>query len=186
MTPPDEPDPSPDEQPTDSRGRLARMADRAADSLRAQQANRPIAKLNAGYAKVSQSFAGTNFAVYADRIETPKGTHPLTRAVHAEVETGGGFAKRRDRRELYLLVEGDDWSVTHQCDRDRGDKVRRFAQAVNQAVRQLPEATDPSDVQPAATPDPAETLKKLAELRDDGLLTQKEFETKKTELLSRM
>jgi hypothetical protein len=38
----------------------------------------------------------------------------------------------------------------------------------------------------AAAPDVAEQIRKLAELRDQGLLTDSEFQAKKTELLSRM
>jgi hypothetical protein len=38
----------------------------------------------------------------------------------------------------------------------------------------------------AATPDISEQIKKLGELRDQGLVTEEEFETKRDELLSRM
>jgi hypothetical protein len=38
----------------------------------------------------------------------------------------------------------------------------------------------------ASAPDVAEQIRKLAELRDQGLLTDSEFQAKKTELLSRM
>ena len=34
--------------------------------------------------------------------------------------------------------------------------------------------------------DPAEKLKKLEEMRDSGLITSEEYETKRTEILSRM
>lgn len=46
-------------------------------------------------------------------------------------------------------------------------------------------ATPPSPTEVAA-PDPIEQLKKLAQLRDQGILTPEEFEAKKTDLLSRM
>jgi hypothetical protein len=53
--------------------------------------------------------------------------------------------------------------------------------------------TAPADASPTrqateapATPDPIEQLKKLGELRDAGLLTEQEFEKKKTELLDRL
>jgi hypothetical protein len=35
-------------------------------------------------------------------------------------------------------------------------------------------------------PDPMDQLRKLAQLRDEGIISAAEFETKKSELLSRM
>jgi hypothetical protein len=47
-----------------------------------------------------------------------------------------------------------------------------------------PVAAPPAEA--TATDSPAEQLKKLAELRDAGIVTTEEFEAKKTEILSRM
>jgi hypothetical protein len=39
---------------------------------------------------------------------------------------------------------------------------------------------------PLDTPDVAGQIRKLGELRDEGLLTEEEFQTKKTELLGKL
>ena len=44
----------------------------------------------------------------------------------------------------------------------------------------------PGAVQPTGGTDIADQIRKLAELRDQGHLTQHEFDTKKAELLKRM
>lgn len=126
-------------------GRLSGVASGVIAGVQRYRENRPTASVDVGIAKASQAlraFTGTRFSLYRERIETPKGTHPLTGAVHAEVDSAGGFQRRRDRRELYLTIDGDGWSITQQCDPRRGEKVRRFAAAVNSAARALPDATD--------------------------------------------
>ncbi len=62
-----------------------------------------------------------------------------------------------------------------------GDYVRARISAGSSNKQSEPTAA------PAAPPDgPMEQLKKLGELRDAGVLSEAEFEAKKTELLSRM
>lgn len=177
------------------RGRLPEVASAVIKGVRRQRANRPIASVDVGIAKVSQiyrAFTGTCFNLYPDRIETPKGNHPLTPAVHAEVDSAGGFQRRRDRRELYLTIEGEGWSITQQCEPRRGEKVRGFAHAVNSAAKALSNAKSGEalavspDRQSSPMSDAAEAIRKLADLRDAGALTQAEFEAKKRELLERM
>lgn len=49
----------------------------------------------------------------------------------------GGVAKKRvayDTRELYLLVQGENFAALITCSPDDGERVRRFALAVNQAA----------------------------------------------------
>lgn len=64
---------------------------------------------------------------------------------------------------------------------------------INAARRQPVASADPPPVGPPLTPsgtqqadDPTEAIRKLAELRDAGVLTPEEFEAKKTELLGRI
>jgi hypothetical protein len=45
---------------------------------------------------------------------------------------------------------------------------------------------DDADVRTRLLDDPAESLKKLKEMKDSGLITDEEFETKKAEILARM
>jgi len=49
-----------------------------------------------------------------------------------------------------------------------------------------PAAPTPTPVAPAPAEDPADTLVRLADLRDKGILTPEEFEAKKAEVLARM
>lgn len=178
---------TPDSGGVEQEGQVMRFASSVAETLQKARDGRPVAKVDAGTARLAQSFSGTRFALYPDRIKTPKGDHELTPSVRAEVSTAGGFKKKLDRRELYLTVEGDGWSISHQCDPRRGEKVRGFAAAVNTAVRALvvpPTAAQlPSD---PSVPNVAEMIRQLAELRDAGVLDDAEFEAKKRELLSRM
>jgi hypothetical protein len=81
-----------------------------------------------------------------------------------------------------------------------GDKDQDVSQATSWA-RGLPEPIDgeaspaplqqqarepPETQSPTVAPDIPEQIRRLAELRDAGLITQEEFETKKSELLRRM
>ena len=43
------------------------------------------------------------------------------------------FKKKKDSRELYLLVEGEDFSFVKEIDPKDGKKAREFASLVNQA-----------------------------------------------------
>jgi len=47
----------------------------------------------------------------------------------------GGFGlfwkKKVDRRELYLLVEGNGFSIVAEVDPDKGKKAREFAARIN-------------------------------------------------------
>jgi Short C-terminal domain len=176
-----------------ARSRLSKLAAGVANGAREYRESRPIATVDVGTGKLSQAFSGSRFALYADRLEVPKGTsgkttHTLTPEVRAEVDSAGGYAKKIDRRELYLRITGNGWSVTRQCDKKRGDKVRRFADAVNAASQALPSEPVQDAVNLAVGPasDPVEAIKKLADLRDAGAITTEDFEAKKNELLDRM
>jgi Short C-terminal domain len=63
---------------------------------------------------------------------------------------------------------------------DPGSITRAFHQLRRDA------AATPPQPAAAAPPDPMEQLQKLAQLRDQGIITAEEFEAKKTELLDRM
>jgi len=46
--------------------------------------------------------------------------------------------------------------------------------------------TSPTNEGASGAPDPIEQLKQLAQLRDAGVVTEEEFQAKKTEILSRL
>jgi hypothetical protein len=62
--------------------------------------------------------------------------------------------------------------------------ARKFAAKVNSVARQLPpsEAEQP-DEKASATDDVTEQLRKLAALRDEGIITAEDFDAKKKQLL---
>ena len=61
------------------------------------------------------------------------------------------------------------------------DEAQRFKDAVMRLVLQpTPQASSSSD---RSTSDPADQIRRLAELRDDGLITAEEFEAKKRQIL---
>ncbi len=62
-------------------------------------------------------------------------------------------------------------------------EVIRQQMAIHQAARHLPQQAKPSSQPVTSIPD---QIRQLAALRDAGILTNEEFETKKNELLSRM
>jgi hypothetical protein len=49
--------------------------------------------------------------------------------------------KTRDVRELYIMIEGDDWADTLKVHADEGQKARAFAQQVNVAARNVERAS---------------------------------------------
>ena len=68
----------------------------------------------------------------------------------------------------------------HHDQAKRGTAELRHLIADHQATAAQPAAAAPTAI------DPADQLRKLAELRDAGILTAEEFEAKKSELLARM
>lgn len=85
-----------------------------------------------------------------------------------------------DSRELYGLVEGDEWAHVEAPDPDAGYWARRFAQLVNWRARGEKAVIEPSSL----TAELVEQLKEIARLRAEGALTESEFEAVKARLLS--
>lgn len=48
-----------------------------------------------------------------------------------------GLRKKRDNRELYLTVEGEDWGVVLTLDPKHGKQAREFAVGLNNEARKL-------------------------------------------------
>ena len=110
------------------------------------------------------------------------------------------FRKKNDNRELYLLVEGQGWAITVPVNPKKGKQAREFAARINAAasaivpvapglIPQAPPAPAPEPPPAPATPEPPDVLeqiRKLAELRDAGALTDEEFNAKKSDLLGRL
>ena len=141
--------------------------------------------------------------VYADRlIRMPLIAWPECRpiaGVSAKIEeTGGvssrssltrsmvpgmhGWQKQTDNRKGYIVIDGPDfqWQLEYLPQLDMGG-ARKFMTALNTAGRAAALAAAPA---PEVAPDSLDQLRKLAELRDAGIVTDEEFEAKKAKLLA--
>jgi hypothetical protein len=76
---------------------------------------------------------------------------------------GGPEDHFTDSRELYVLVEGDEWAHVEALDPDAGYWARRFAQLVNWRARSEKAVIEPSSLQRRNS-----QLKEIAKL-DDSL-----------------
>jgi len=86
-----------------------------------------------------------------------------------------GLRKKKDTRELYLIIEGRGWAISESVPPYQGKQAREFAAKINgQATTAAP------------TGDPLTQLRELGELRDAGVVTTEEFEAKKAALLERL
>lgn len=90
-----------------------------------------------------------------------------------------------NKNKVYVVVEWPDGkSVLIEGNAKYEREARLFAMEINNnsGVKSTPIASEGQESQP----DVFETIKKLGELFESGVLTQAEFETKKAELLSRI
>jgi hypothetical protein len=98
-----------------------------------------------------------------------------------------GLRKKKDSRELYLLIQADSGaSGLFEVNPDKGKKAREFAAKVNARARSQRPASGAAVASTPTEPDVADQLRKLGELRDSGVLTEDEFNAKKAQLLERL
>lgn len=145
-----------------------------------------------------------NVHVYADRlIRMPILAQPESRpiaGVSAKIEETGavssrstlarsavpgmhGWQKQTDNRKGYVVIDGPDfqWQLEYLPQMDMGG-ARKFMTALNTAGRVAAIAAAPTTTE--VIPDSLDQLRKLAELRDAGIVTAEEFEAKKAKLLA--
>jgi membrane protease subunit (stomatin/prohibitin family) len=77
------------------------------------------------------------------------------------------------------VIAGTATSVSNRVSRRQGN---RWAQ--QEAQQQQQYAPEPQSAQPAAAPDPVAQLKELAELKNQGILTDAEFAAQKAKILA--
>jgi hypothetical protein len=106
------------------------------------------------------------------QIQSRDGSGPVAGA-HAVVDTAGeidkritatrliltgplalAWRKKKDHRELYLMVDGPGYGIVKKIDPDKGLEARKFAAAVNAASLRAAAATPPEPAQPPTTPAP--------------------------------
>ena len=132
--------------------------------------------------------AGRNSKVtlYADRIERVKERSRMSVSkAHQDTEVTpvkavSSVQAKKDgvmftKVTVYASANNIDFRFRHED-----------AQAFKDALMNLVLAEPAPATMPSAAPDIAEQIKKLADLRDQGVLTEDEFQQKKTELLAKM
>jgi hypothetical protein len=180
-----------------SRGREAaqsvgeRRAGHKADQASAQvRGDRPLMV-------VTSHDSGKNAIVslYADRIERVKERHPLAVSrASREVEviplsnvSHVGAKKAGIRTNLTVTVAGEEvtFRVSHQEAKTFRDAIVRQGTGTSQLTEHstLAPTFPPPPPTPRRDDDPFEQIRKLGELRDQGLLTDAEFQEKKRQLL---
>jgi hypothetical protein len=87
-----------------------------------------------------------------------------------------GLRKKKDSRELFLAVQGPDGSFLAEVDPKKQAEARRLAMTVNTEAGKLPKPEATPELGPApsasAPVDAVEQIRKLGQLRDEGLLTE--------------
>ena len=79
------------------------------------------------------------------------------------------------------VIAGTATTVSNRVSRRQAN---RWAQQDADQQQQQEYAPQPQSAQPAAAPDPVAQLKELAELKNQGILTDAEFEAQKAKILA--
>lgn len=182
-------------------GRVARKAERTAAREAAQAAHqqRRDTKLELkDYVKTNRALASYNGVhVYPDRIirlphmlssgnfgATPE-CRPIAgvTATVQEMLSPRRMDRKTDARRGVIVIDGPDfqWRVMYDPNTFNAGLIRKFCEVVNTAGRKDSPAQAAAATQPG---DPIDQLRRLAELRDAGIVTQAEFEAKKASLLA--
>lgn len=166
------------------------------------------ARQAAGYASAlarGDAFAGV--VIQDGLIRFDSVDYPITSDVCAQVEMTGQILQRftvtrlallgpfglalpksKDRRELFLTVEGRDFAFVVPVDAASRVAARNFAARINTLSKQLGVTTqtglDPSSADGSG--DVERSLRDLQRLLDNGLITPAEFDQKRTEILDRL
>ena len=99
-------------------------------------------------------------------------------------------AKKKSKAAVLIVRTPDGEEALFQTEKYTAAELRTKLTPFISQLR-VAQAQSPAPVEAAAKPsgvdsDPVEQIRKLGELRDQGLLTPEEFEAKKTELLGRL
>jgi hypothetical protein len=160
-----------------------------AGALGARGANVTEEEADAGALFVGMSHeAGRNSKVtlYADRIERVKERSRMSVSKarqDTEVTPVKAVTSVQAKKDGIAFTKVVVYAAANNIDfRFRHEDAQAFKNALMGLVLAEPTPAAAS----AAAPDIAEQIKKLADLRDQGVLTEDEFQQKKTELLAKM
>jgi hypothetical protein len=120
-----------------------------------------------------KSFLGLNDKTYQKLVAKVAGKTIFETEEYDVYKDGGLESLNKHYKELRDKLLDDGWEIVAA---DNG-YVRQMKKLV-QAVQTTPSA--------AQTPSNVELLQQLASLRDAGILTEEEFQTKKAEILKRL
>lgn len=93
-----------------------------------------------------------------------------------------GLLARRTEMEAYLTVKADRGDYSFGIEGMLPTALRATLSPVLELLDEASKTTEGATIQT----DPASLLRSLATLRDDGIITQSDFETKKAEILRRL
>ena len=80
------------------------------------------------------------------------------------------------------VIAGTATTVSNRVSRRQANRWAQ--QDTEQSTQQQQYAPQPQSAQPAAAPDPVAQLKELAELKNQGILTDAEFDAQKAKILA--
>ena len=142
--------------------------------------------------------------LYEDWIDAGGGNAGPVEGASATVDASGAFYARKtftravllgplatqakkDGRELFLLIETPQFVKSFAVDPKMSGAARTFAAMVSTQGRRSG-ATEAPEADPAmpALPTPADRLFQLKQLLDAGVITEEDFDAKKSELLGQL
>lgn len=98
-----------------------------------------------------------------------------------------GLRKKKDSRELFLLIEGDGFAHVEPADPKKREATLKFVAEFNKLAAAERRTSNPAPTSPdqGENPpaDPTEQLQRLAALRDSGALSEEEFAAAKSRVL---
>jgi len=189
--------------------KIEAQADVMKESAEAQKKKQAANAAEAGSLVIQKTFGTRTIAIYDRgyvRVSTVHGlsggflpTTPYEKLLSIQygerVQDRGSFKNAayrlpgasKQQRSLDLTIATDRTVHTFTTEKEalsRDDKAGRALEAAGQAV--LDSLGSSAAAPTASQPDPADQLKKLADLHAAGILTDEEFAAKKAELLGRM
>jgi hypothetical protein len=147
---------------------------------------------------LADEFAG--ITVDGGTVSHKDGSGPLAGAKATVEPVGeaepkrGLFKKKIDDRKLTLTVTGDGYTFVETLDPENGKDARKFADRINLLSSEVTSDATPvtSDAAPSTAPTEssppnrgsiAAEFRRLAELRDTGVLSTDDYEAEKAKLL---
>ena len=143
--------------------RATRNPDGALANKRAKEQELAEAKARLSALAPPPVLTCTGASLHEGYVVTGDGTYYIGPSTKATVDTAGNIAVTRratltrfallgfgpallfqkkqvhDARELYLLIEDDDWMTIVACDPSEGEKVRRVAARINEMAKNAPD-----------------------------------------------